>query len=816
MDGKKPEYSGDLEAAELQSLERTLQPPPTDSSPGIRESHPLLPHTKENAPTSEQAIPLSPFPLANWKLFANLSLPSENAVYSLHDGKGRFLEATDGCQRLWKLSPEEIKGQSIADFLHPGKELVDWLLHIDTDPQGSIYSATALCEGQPYLPVELKRIPLFIGTDPSQSRIVLKTVVTEATLPPLALPTASTLSSTHSPDGAFISVNASWITHLGFPKNELEGRKLVDFVHPIDRTAAESFLGEVNAAGSPNRNLLRFVDSQGRQKSLLVQAKKTPNSDCLSLDAKDMTLDRENPVANLLKISVELVRDSVILLAKGQSGFPICYANRSFEAMTGFSSSRVTGQSISCLNGEKTDLQSISRIDTALNAEEELSIELLLYRNDSDPFWCKAHLYPLRDTAGETHYFAAVLEDVTREKEVATELKEKNRELSEALTSLEETQKTVIQQENLRAIGQMASGIAHDFNNLLAPILGFSELLLSMPAESRNNDKLESFLKKIQIAAQDGAAVVSRLREFYRAHNSEEEAYVSIDPQKLLAQVKDLTKHRWKNQAEARGTNIQFETDIRTKRFIRGNEPELRQSLSNLVINAVDAIKQSGTITVSIEDKKEWVRIQIKDTGNGMPKGIRDKCLDAFFTTKGQLGTGLGLSIVCGIVKRHGGEIAIDSEEGKGTVITMSFPAIEADSSLKEEFIPLTTASKPLNIMLVDDEAVLLEVISELLGSAGHTVDNFSNPKSALEAFGKEKYDLVITDRAMPKMSGDQLAAEIKTLKPETPIYLISGFSNLIERTGEMPPNIDAILPKPIPLETLNRELAKLISNKSA
>ncbi len=728
MDGNQSERSGELEAPEPQSFERMRQRS-TDSFEGVPGNRIPIADTHRAPPPAKPAIAFSPIPLADWKLFANLSLPGENAVYSLHDGNGRFLEATDACQRLWSRSSEEIQGQALSDFLQPGKKLVDWLVDLDPHSQPAIFSATALRDSQADLPVELKRIPLFIGNDPKQSRIVLKTVASETTL--------------------------------------------------------------------------------------RDQSKSAPASKDLSFKAKDRTLDCEHPFDELLKASLDRVRESVILLVKDESSFPICYANRAFEEMAGFSASQISGQGISCLEGSKTDCQSISRIDAALNEEEELAIELLLYRGDGDPFWCKASFHPLRDTAGETRYFAAVLEDLTRERAVANELEEKNRELSEALNSLEESQKTIIQQESLRALGQMASGIAHDFNNLLAPILGFSELLLSMPPESRDDAKLESFLRKIQIAAQDGAAVVGRLREFYRAHNRDDEVHVTIDPKTLLSQVKDLTKHRWKNQAQARGANIEFEIDIRTQRRIRGNEPELRQSLANLVINAVDAIDENGAITISIEDQADRVRIQVKDTGKGMPAETREKCLDPFYTTKGKLGTGLGLSIVSGIVKRHGGELEVDSKEGVGTVIAMTLPAIEADLPL-EKLAPLPLHSTPLNILLVDDEAVLLEVVSGLLGTAGHTVENFSNAESALEAFKKGRYDLVITDRAMPKMNGDQLAAEIKAINPDTPVYLMTGFGDFIEETGETLSNIDAILGKPVPLDVLNRKLSELISSKNS
>lgn len=817
MDGNKTDCSRELKPVVPPPIGLGLRSLASSSIPAsdrVRKSNLSFSGSNEDSKLSESKRSFPPAPIADWKLFADFSLPGENAVYTLHDGHGRFLEATDGCQRLWKASAEEIQGQDIEEFLLPRTALLNWLLAIETDAQNSSFSATALCKNKPYLPVELKRIPLFISPDPRQTRIVLKTVVAEATLPQ-PLPNALTLTSVHSHDGVFTEANASWVNCLGFLQKEILGRNLADFAHPLDRSAATLFLSELNAIDSSSRCLLRFVDSLGRQKSLLIEGNRIPGGNYLSLTAKDMTLDRENPSSNLLKFGVELVRESVVMLSKSPSGFPICYANRAFETLTGFASSHVSGQELSCLNGSKTDPESISKMNSALDSNKPVSIELLLYRKNGDPFWCKANFFPLRDSTGDTHYFAAVIEDVTLEREVANELEDKNHELSETLATLEETQKTVIQQENLRALGQMASGIAHDFNNLLAPILGFSELLLKMPAKTRDNDKLESFLKKIQVAAQDGAAVVSRLREFYRAHNHDDEAYSVINPGILLCQVKDLTEHHWKIQAEGRGANIRFETVVRTKRCIRGNESELRQSLANLVINAVDAIKSDGEIIVLIEDLKDRVSIQVKDTGGGMPDNIQDKCLDAFYTTKGQLGTGLGLSIVCGIVKRHGGEIAIDSKEGEGTTITMSFPAVEAEVP-EEKLALLPVELAPLHIMLVDDEAILLEVISELLVSGGHTVNCFADPELALKDFHSKSYDLVITDRAMPNMSGDQLAAEMKTLKPETPVFLMTGFGDLIEETGENPINIDAVLGKPVPLDTLNRKLAELVSNKTA
>ncbi len=328
----------------------------------------------------------------------------------------------------------------------------------------------------------------------------------------------------------------------------------------------------------------------------------------------------------------------------------------------------------------------------------------------------------------------------------------------------------------------------------------------------KDEKKIVSYLNKIQTAAQDGAAVVSRLREFYRSQSSPEE-FIEIQPEELLWQVKELTRHRWKNQAEAKGLDIDFQMEISSGRAIMGNEPELRQVFANLIINAVDAMKSDGCIGVSVTDFKQSVRIEISDTGCGMNEETRHKCLEPFYTTKGKLGTGLGLSIVFGVVQRHHGEFNIHSIEGKGTRIVMDFPAVKITKKApvdKEEAAKATA----LRIMLVDDEEVLLEVISELLASSGHTVDVYANPTSAINAFKDKQYDLVITDRAMPLMSGDQLAAAIKEVAPDTPIFMITGFGDLIKDSGDLPDNVDEVLAKPVPLDVLNRKLSELVAKK--
>ncbi|OUW17287.1 MAG: hypothetical protein CBD18_05025 [Opitutales bacterium TMED158] len=813
MDGIEPEQSGDLESADLPRQDRSAF---RSAVPSKRDPQHLVDGNRLSNPSASLENSLQSSisdPIANWQLVANFQLPGENAAYALIDGQGRFVEFASGQNDIWGADSSRLIGQALSSvILDSYDRLHAWLLDLRPDHGANVFSATlSLPNAQPCA-VQFKRLPLFFSPDSSQSRIALK-IAPDPERSHLPVQSRK-LSSRHELDGRFLLVNTGWTACLGHAESEFLEATLETFVHPDDRSSLERMLAALNAIGGPCRELLRFQAKDSSERSLLVRGERSFDGKSLQFSAKDISLDPENPANELLGVSLELVNESVVLLERDKSEYFICFANRAFEEDTGYRTSEIVGKSISSIEASSEDDLKSSQIEAALEADLALTIELNIASQRDAPIATRARFSPLRDRKGQTRFYAAIFENVTREKAAANALELKNLELSQALQTLEETQQTVIQQESLRALGQMASGIAHDFNNLLAPILGFSELLLSMPAEARDNEKLESFLRKIQVAAQDGAAVVSRLREFYRAHNPEEGGNTLIEPKALLEQVKDLTKHRWKTQAEAKGINIRFRMDFHTHRCLRGNEPELRQSLANLIINAVDAIQEDGEILIAVDDQMDRLLIRVSDTGIGMSKDLQAKCLDPFYTTKGQLGTGLGLSIVSGIVKRHGGDFTIDSTEGAGTTITMSFPSVEAHSEPGEGQPTTSPCDSVLRILLVDDEEVLLEVVSELLQASGHIVDTFSDPESAVKAIKEANYDLIITDRAMPRMSGDQLAASAKAIDSGLPIYLMTGFGDVIKESGENPPNIDGVLVKPVPLEALNRKLSELIASK--
>src|SRR3954447_9684361 len=263
--------------------------------------------------------------------------------------------------------------------------------------------------------------------------------------------------------------------------------------------------------------------------------------------------------------------------------------------------------------------------------------------------------------------------EIAERKKAEEAVLQSNRQLATALGRLKEAQEEVIQRERMLALGRMANGIAHDFNNTLAPIVGFSELLVMKPELLEDTEKARNYLEMIHTAAKDSARVVSRLREFYR-YREKNEIFSPVVLNDLLLQVVALTQPRWKDQALAAGVNIEIRTEFGNVPTVPGNEMELREAFANVLFNAIDAIQKRGVITLRTEIQGRWAVVTIGDTGVGMSEEVKERCLEPFFTTKKDQGTGLGLGSVYGTIRRHEGEIDIQSELGRGTSVTIALP----------------------------------------------------------------------------------------------------------------------------------------------
>jgi len=374
----------------------------------------------------------------------------------------------------------------------------------------------------------------------------------------------------------------------------------------------------------------------------------------------------------------------------------------------------------------------------------------------------------------------------------------------ERTRELRETQQQVVQQERMRSLGLMASGVAHDMNNALSVILGFSELLLGEREQPPGSNGTNNELQTVITAAKDAAMMVGRLQEFNRA-SGEGDEHAPIDLNALVEQAIFLTQPRWKNQVLRRGATIEVGAQLQEIPHITVDAAELREALTNLIFNAVDAMPEGGTITLQTETQDGQVILRLRDTGTGMSEEVRQRCLEPFFTTKGIRGTGLGLAMVYGIIQRHGGTVEIESALGKGTTFTFHFPVASTGNQAEE---PAAHLDRPLRILVVDDHLILCEITAQHLTSDWHTVEVAANGREGLAKFQEGHFDLVITDQAMPEMNGDQIATAIKQLEPATPVIMLTGFDSA---TGQRSEAVDLVLTKPSSHTALRHAITKVL-----
>lgn len=391
--------------------------------------------------------------------------------------------------------------------------------------------------------------------------------------------------------------------------------------------------------------------------------------------------------------------------------------------------------------------------------------------------------------------------------------------LQSAYQDLRQTQAAIMQQERLKALGQMASGIAHDINNALSPVSLYTESLLEK--ETQLSEQGRGFLQIIQRAVQDIAATVARMREFYRQREPQL-TLTPVDLNELVPQVVDLTRARWSDMPLQRGVVISLRTELAPDLpAILGVESEIREALTNLIFNAVDAMPEGGALVLrSRASGSEQVCIEVCDTGLGMDEATRARCLEPFFTTKGERGTGLGLAMVYGMVQRHGGSVGVESELGRGTTIRLSFAAP-----------PVVPASVPapivgpvptnLRILVVDDDPLLLKSLHDTLTADGHRIVTASGGRQGVDAFAaalatQQPFDVVLTDLGMPYLDGRQVASSVKGASPSTPVILLTGWGQRLLADNDTPEHVDCVLSKPPKLRDLREALARCLSARPA
>jgi signal transduction histidine kinase/CHASE3 domain sensor protein len=410
-------------------------------------------------------------------------------------------------------------------------------------------------------------------------------------------------------------------------------------------------------------------------------------------------------------------------------------------------------------------------------------------------------------SSGDCEFLRQVSEHVA----LATQQAQLYQALQRAYDDLRQTQQAVMQQERLLALGKMASGIAHDINNAISPIGLYTDMLLAHATEI--SPQTRGRLEIVQRAIDDVAHTVARMREFYRAREPEQ-TLLPVDLNSLVLQVLDLTRARWSDMAQGRGVVIEVRKELAPGlAAVLGVESELRDALTNLIFNAVDAMPAGGALLLRTRMIGEDVaQVQVQDTGVGMDEETRRRCLEPFFTTKGERGTGLGLAMVYGTLQRHEAQIDILSGIGQGTTVTLSFPVAAAPAS-SGRAVESEIVVPARRILLVDDDSLVLEALRVILAADGHDVVAAEGGQAGIDAFRVAReagapFHIVITDLGMPYVDGRKVASAVKSAAPETLVLLLTGWGQQLKDEGDIPPFVDGVSSKPPRIRELRQMFA--------
>jgi signal transduction histidine kinase/CheY-like chemotaxis protein len=392
------------------------------------------------------------------------------------------------------------------------------------------------------------------------------------------------------------------------------------------------------------------------------------------------------------------------------------------------------------------------------------------------------------------------------------------KELSHYIAEQERIREQFSQVEKLSALGELASGVAHDFNNTLAGILGRAQLL----QRTDDVEKIKRGLDIIIKTAEDGAKTVKRIQDFARQRRDHNFELVSVD--QILIDASEITRPRWKTCAEASNIHITLDLQIGSNAMVMGDDSELREVLVNMVFNAIDAMPEGGTLSLTTRTVDEAVIIRIVDTGVGMYPEVRSRIFDPFFTTKGKAGLGLGLAVSFGIIRRHGGNIEVESQYGHGTEFRLTLPLakiVEKSVSAVEHVAapppPDTNAGTCLQepsqprLLVVDDEDFVRELLRDILEGEQCNVCVAENGTEALSLFREMEFDGVFTDVGMPGMSGWELAREIRQINARIPIAVITGWGEAVGSNDQKAAGVDWVVAKPFTADRIS-ELVREIS----
>ena len=475
--------------------------------------------------------------------------------------------------------------------------------------------------------------------------------------------------------------------------------------------------------------------------------------------------------------------------------------NAGAQRIKGYTQEEIVGQHFSRFYTEEDRAAGAPQraLATALH-EGRFENEAWRVRKDGTRFWASIVIDPVREPDGTLRGFAKVTRDITERREAQIEL--------------ERAREALFQSQKMEAIGQLTGGVAHDFNNLLTAVIGSLELVRKrLPADDRNLLLIDNAMQ----AARRGAALTQRMLAFARRQE--------LDPE--LASVAALVGGMTTLFDHTLGPSIALDIDCPASLPpVRVDVNQLEMALLNLVVNARDAMPRGGTISIAARECSagpsssfplpagRYVRLSVRDQGHGMDANTLARATEPFFTTKGVgKGTGLGLSMVHGLAEQLGGRLQLESEPGAGTTASLWIPVARGADVVEHRSEPVPGhEAKSLHILAVDDDALILVNTAAMLEDLGHEVTIAYSGREALAALGRlERVDLVVTDQAMPGMTGTELIAAIRHERPGLPVLLATGYAELPDGESADVPRLN----KPFLQAHLDQAIATVMRARS-
>jgi len=754
------------------------------------------------------------------------------------DTDGYFRRLNPEWERALGYSLAELEGHRFLDLVHPDdlESTLAAIAQLDQQHDVLNFENRYRCKDGSYRWIEWRSSPqgklIYAAardvTDRKQAEQALEE--SEARYRSLFVNSRAVMMIFDRKDGTIIDVNPAACAYYGLPRHEFVKKH----IHNIDSSTPEEISREVEAAGRKGRPYFLFKHRRADGEIRNVEVYSGPihvagrtASFAIIHDITERRLAEE-----ALRHSEALYRRAIEVI--GAVPYHLQYAPNAYlfigegiHQLTGYRPEEMTPELWESL------VQKSIMLDKASGMEREAALQLgyegqldvwksddYIRTRDGQMRWVMDAAVEIPDDSGRPRSSLGILIDITERKQIEEALREMNQRLEETLAKLHETQKQMMHQERLAAVGQLAAGIAHDFNNILASIVLYTQMTL------RSADLPPQIRQRLEVIAQQtnrAADLVQQILDFGRR------AVLERQPLMLDSFLKEVVKLLQRTLPE----NVQIDLTIEPgDHLILADPTRIQQVVVNLALNARDAMPNGGELHISLARISgqqincvdcgpvfggEWVEIAVVDTGFGIPPEALPHIFEPFFTTRAPLGHGLGLAQVYGIVNQHNGHIAVETQAGEGTTFRLYWPALQPTPSQP----PVPPSSEIAQgqgetILVVEDDAIVRAALTDALDVLGYCVLEAADGEEALTLYTAHAGDvaLVLSDWVMPAMGGLELVRALQERAPTLRVLMLTGHPLSQETRETVPPNVVGWTLKPPDLEQLARDLSQALAGR--